>query len=49
MALRAQMINFIRLQFVKKLHQIHRVAEVPVMQKHSNAVDVGISVKMVDA
>ena len=49
MALRAEMINLVWLQFVKKFHQIHRVAQVPLMQKHSDSVDVGIGVKMIDA
>src|ERR1700686_3641396 len=42
------MINLIRLQFVKKLYEVYRVAEVPVMQKQSHAVHVGISIKMID-
>src|SRR5882724_7988930 len=48
-ALRAQMIDLVRLQFVKKLHKIHRVAEVPVMKKHSHPVYVWISVKMINS
>src|SRR6266480_6911380 len=48
-ALRAQMIDLVRLQFVKKLHKIHRVAEVSVMQKQSHTVYVWISVKMINA
>ena len=45
----AEMVNFVRLQIVKKLHQINRVAQVSVMQKQSHAVDVGIGVKMINA
>src|SRR6476660_9679295 len=48
-ALRAKMINFVRLQFVKELHQIHRVAEVPIMQKQSYIVYVWISVDMINS
>src|SRR4029077_10916221 len=48
-ALRAQMIDLVRLQFVKKLHKIHRVAEVAVMQKQSYIVYVWISVEMVNS
>src|SRR5882724_1049017 len=48
-ALRAQMIDLVRLQFVKKLHKIHRVAEVSVMQKQSHTVYVWISVKMINS
>ena len=36
-------------EFVKKLHKIHRVAEVPVMQKQSHIVYVWISVKMINS
>ena len=43
------MINFVRLQFVKQLHEIDRVAQIAVVQKHPNAVDVRIGVKMIDA
>src|SRR5207247_2946730 len=48
-ALRAQMIDLVRLQFVKKLHKIHRVAEVPVMQQHSHNGYVWISVTMINS
>ena len=48
-ALCTEMINFVRLQFVKKLHQIDRITEVAVVQKHSNVVNVRIGVKMIDA
>ena len=48
-ALRAQMINFVRLQFVKKLHKIDRIAEVAVVKKHSDVVNVRIGVEMIDA
>ena len=33
MALRAKMINLIRLQFVNQLHQIHRIGEIAVVQE----------------
>ena len=49
MALCAEMVDFVRLQFVKKLHKVHGVAEVSVMQKQSYAIDVRISVQMIDA
>ena len=48
-ALCAEMINLVRLQFVKKLHQIDRIAEVAVMKKHSDVVNVRIGVEMIDA
>ena len=43
------MIDLVRLQIVKQLHQIYRVAKVSVMQKHPDAVDVRVGVKMVNA
>src|SRR6188472_2605431 len=48
-ALRAQMIDLVRLQFVKKLHKIHGVAEVSIMQKQSHVVYVWISIEMINS
>ena len=45
----AEMVNFVRLQFVKQLHQIDRVAQVAVVQEQPDAVDMRIGVKMIDA
>src|SRR5205807_9967952 len=42
-------INLIRLQFIKQLHEIHRVCEIAVMQEQAHAVDVWIGVEMIDA
>jgi hypothetical protein len=49
MALRAEVINFVRLQLVEKLHKVDRIAEVAVVEEHSNAIHVGISVQVIDA
>ncbi len=49
MALRTEMINFIRLQSVKKFDQVDRIAQIAVVQKHAHPVDVRIGIKMVDA
>ena len=43
------MVNFVRLQLVEQLHQIHRIAQVAVVQEQPDAVDVRIGVKMIDA
>ena len=43
------MVNFVWLQFVKKLHKIDRITEIPVMQKQSYVVYVGISVEMINS
>src|SRR6266487_6481058 len=43
------MINFIRLQIVKQLHQIHGVAEVSEVEKHAYAIDVWIGIEVVYA
>ena len=48
-ALRAEMIDLVRLQFVNQLHQIHRIAQVAVVQEQPDAVDVRIGVEMIDA
>src|SRR6266576_4474325 len=48
-ALCAEMINFVRFQFVKELHEIDRIAEIAVMQEHSDVVHVRIGVEMIDA
>src|SRR5207249_7381087 len=47
-ALRAEMINFIRFQIVEQLHQINRVGQIAVMQKKSDTVNVRIDIKMID-
>src|SRR5215831_10258833 len=47
-ALRTEMINLIRLRRVKKFHQTHRVAEISVVQEHSDAVYMGIGVEMIN-
>src|SRR5947209_15972293 len=39
-ALRGQMINFVRLQVVKQLHQIHRVAEVSIMRSEEHTSEL---------
>ncbi len=49
MALRAEMVNFVRLQFVEQLHQAHRVTEISEMEKHAHAVDMRVGVEMIDA
>jgi hypothetical protein len=48
-ALCTEMINLVRFQFVKKLHQIDRIAEISVVEKHSDAVHVRIGVEMINA
>src|SRR5262249_25706517 len=48
-ALCTKMINLVRFQFVKKLYQIKRVAEVAVLDEHSEAIYVVISVEMINA
>src|SRR5437588_8139815 len=49
MALGAEMIDLVRLQIVQQFHQIYRVGEITVVQETSNAVNVRIGVKMIDA
>ncbi len=49
MALRGEVVNFVRLQLVNQFHQVDRVAQVAVVQKHPHAVDVRIGIKMIDA
>ncbi len=44
-----EVINFVRLQFVKQLHQIHRVGQITVMQEQTDPVDVRVGVEMIDA
>jgi hypothetical protein len=48
-ALRPEVIDFVRLQFIKQLHQIHRVREIAVVQEQPHAVNVRIDIKMIDA
>jgi len=48
-ALCAEMINLIGLQFIKKLYKIHRIAEITVMQEHSDPVHVRVGVEVVNA
>ena len=48
-ALRGEMINFVRFQFVKQLHQVNRITQVAEVQKHADTIDVRIGVKMIDA
>ena len=45
----AEMVNFVRLQVVNQLHQIHRIAQVAVVQEHPDAVDMRIGIKVIDA
>src|SRR5205807_4022163 len=49
MALRAEMINFVRLQIIKQFHQINGVSQIAVMQKKSDDVNVRIDIEMIDA
>ena len=48
MALRPEMIDFIRLQFVKQLHEIYRVGQIAIMKEQPDAVDVRVGIKMID-
>ncbi len=43
------MINFVRLQIIKQLHQINGVGQVTVMQEQTDPVDVRVGVEMIDA
>ena len=48
-ALRGQMINFVRLQLVQEFNEVDRITKVAHVQKKPHAVDVGVGVKMIDA
>lgn len=48
MALGPEMINFIGLQLIDQLHEIHRIREVAVVKKQPDAVDMGVLVEVVD-
>src|SRR5262249_24739901 len=48
-ALCTEMINLVRFQFVKKLYQINGIAEVAVMEEHSDTIYVRIGVEMINA
>src|ERR1051326_350247 len=43
-ALCPEMINFIRLQIIKQLHQINGVSKIPIVEKKADAVDVRVDV-----
>ena len=47
-ALRREVINLVRLQLVNQFHEIHRIAQIAVVQKQAHAVDVRIGIKMID-
>ena len=47
-ALRPEVINFVRFQLVEQLHQINRIGQVAVMQEQPHAVDVRVGVEMID-
>src|SRR5436853_2979398 len=49
MALRAEMVNLIRLQIIKQFHQINGISQIAVMEKKSDAVNVRVDIKMIDA
>ena len=48
-ALRAEMIDFIRFQIVEQFHQINRVRQIAVMEEQPDPVDVRVNIKMIDA
>ncbi len=48
MALRRQMIDFIRLNSIEELDEIGRIGDIPVVQKQPHSVDVRILVEMID-
>src|SRR5205823_5469823 len=43
-ALRTEMINFIRYQIVEQLYQINRIGQIAVMQEQANAVDMRVNI-----
>src|SRR5712691_8942227 len=49
MALRAEMINFVRLQLIEQLYQVHGIAQVAEMQKQAHTIDMRIGIKVIDA
>ena len=49
MALRAEVINFVGLQFIKQLHEVYRVGQIAIMKEQPDPVDVRVGVKMIDA
>src|ERR1700730_8390359 len=48
-ALRAQMVDLVRLQFIKKLHQMDRISQITVVKKEPDSVHVWILVQMVNS
>ena len=38
MALGSQIVNLVRLEFIKKLYQLHRISQVPVMQRQIRVI-----------
>ena len=43
-ALRSEVINFVRFQIVEQFHQINGVSQIAIMQKQANAIDVRINI-----
>jgi hypothetical protein len=48
-ALRAQMVDLVRLQLIKKLHQVDRISQITVMKKEPDSVHVRILVQVVNS
>jgi hypothetical protein len=46
--LRAEVVDFVRLELVEQFHHLHRVGEITVMQEQPDAVHVRVTVKMID-
>ena len=49
MGLRAEIINLIRLQCIEQLHHLHRVGQIAIVQMQFHAIDVWITIEVVDA
>jgi hypothetical protein len=49
MALRAEMVNLVRLEVVDELHEIPAISEVAVVEKKPNSINVWVRIYMINA
>ena len=49
MRLRPQIVDFVGLQLIEQLHHLHRIREITIVEEEANAINVGVTVKVIDA